>query len=114
MCQPESHSAVPQRKPRLSRLVVTLVLLAAIVVTMLLWGMVYLWRTGCERRCRRELKGVLCALIDRVIASGGRLPCAYVMDSSGRRMHSWRPMIIWRVDSAYAGSLPLRVRQTVG
>ncbi len=110
MCQPESHSAVPQRKPRLSRRVVRLVLLAIIVLMILPSGMVYLWRTGHERDCRGHLKWFSDALMKRVSASRGRahVPCAHFMDSSGRRMHSWRceriEALDWEASNEYTAS----------
>ena len=99
MCQPDLYSFVRQPRLRLPWRIVGLVLLAAIVAILSL-GIVYLWWTGRERECRRKLRWFSYVPMERICADPDRafLPCAYFMDGTGKRMHSWRSQIIGPVD----------------
>jgi hypothetical protein len=104
MSQAESHPGVSRRKPRLSWRILGSILLAAVVVAIVVLGMIHLWRTLREQRCRKELTFFSYALMNHH-TSQGHLPPAYLMDSNGRRMHSWRACLILLVDRyEYSGS----------
>jgi hypothetical protein len=78
--------------------------LAAAAVTIVFLGIEHLWQTNREQCCRRELEFFSQALI-HYHTQAGYLPSAYVMDASGRRMHSWRPRLISFVDvNEYVGA----------
>ena len=94
----EPDPAVPSRRPRLSRRAIGLLTLAVVAVTILFLGIKYLRRTSDDQRCRRKLRYVSQALMN-YLTSCGHLPPAYLMDSGGRRMHSWRAILIPFVDS---------------
>jgi hypothetical protein len=77
-----------------------LLIFAAAVV---LAKMEYVSWVSSEKCCRKELDLFCQGLIGSGYVANGHLPCAYVMDSNGRRMHSWRSCIIWSVDIYESG-----------
>jgi hypothetical protein len=75
-----------------------LLLLFVTICTCTLSGVTYfVWRTNVEKSCRTHLKYFSDGMLGAVIATG-HLPLAYVMDSNGRRMHSWRSFTYMDVD----------------
>ncbi len=61
-----------------------------------------LWDEQC---CRKELEVFAQELMSFTIPNKGHLPYAYIVDGSGKRMHSWRSCLIPFVDRReYSGS----------
>ena len=73
-------------------------LLCILVLAIGFWQLARLRQTIGKQQCRRELQFFSEALMN-YLTSQGRLPPAYLMDTSGRRMHSWRSVLIPFVDT---------------
>jgi hypothetical protein len=97
MGETESHTAVPLKRSRLSWPAVRLLVLAAVAVVVAIFGVEYLGRASGEQRCRRQLVFISRGLM-LCRSYYGHLPPAYLMDSNGRRMHSWRAVLMPFVD----------------
>ena len=90
----------PERRFRFSlRALLGLVTFCAVIFS----GLAYLRQISGEQGSRENLDRVSKALMDCVSATG-RLPSAYVMDSSGRRMHSWRSCVVPLLDWDYGAT----------
>ena len=91
-------------RPRLPWSVLRLSVLTVAVVAFVILGGEYCRRASGEQRSRKWLVAFSKALMASRTYYG-HFPPAYVMDSSGRRMHSWRAFLIPFIDvNEYSGS----------
>ncbi len=97
MSQAEPVPAVPPRRPHLSRRVLGWLLVAAVAAAIVFSGVEHLRRTWDEQRCQRDLAFYPQALMN-YHTTFSHFPPAYLMDSNGRRMHSWRACVAPLVD----------------
>lgn len=102
MPKTEPYSTAPKGKPRFAwRALVSLLFVAVAIGS---WGTVYLCRTFSEERCRKHLWYLCRALMISRKAAEGHFPPAYFMDSSGRRVCSWRACVAPYLDWDYGAS----------
>ena len=103
MSQTEFDPAVPRRKLRFALRIVGSLLIAAAAVAIVFLGVNFLRREIIEQRCREHLEYLSHTLMI-FRPNTGHFPPAYLMDSNGRRVCSWRACVVPVVDFDYGGS----------